>query len=95
MMDALRIANLIVWGVFMLPFMASGAWSAMSGREMRRGDPMRLACFATGLIICGFNVRGMIAPDDELSRVILYLLSIADGVFIMLLARAYGRGPRV
>lgn len=93
-MTALRILNLIVWG-FMLVYMARGAWSAMFGDEMRRGDPMRLACFATAIVMCGFTLRWLVAPADQISFAVLYALAIADAVFIIALGRAYGRGPRV
>lgn len=93
-MTELRLLNVLVWGI-MLVMMSSGAWSAAFGNDLRRGDPMRLACFATAFVMVGFNVRWLIWPDSVLMWQALYVLSAASGVYIMLLARAYGRGPRV
>lgn len=93
-MIALRILNLIVWGV-MAAYMLPGAWSALFGRDQRRGDAMRLACLATALLIIGFNGRALFFPDNIILWQILLVGSIGDGCYIIWLAWAYGRGPRV
>lgn len=93
-MTLLRILNVVVWGV-MAAYMLPGAWSTVAGYAVRRGDPMRLACFATAIVMVGFSLRWLLAPDNILVWQALYGLSAAVGVYIMFLARAYGRGPRV
>lgn len=93
-MTVLRIVNVLIWGTMAL-YMVTGAWAAISGIGVRRGDPMRLACFATALVMAGFNLRWLIAPDSIWTWQALYALSAALGVYIMALAYAYGRGPRV
>lgn len=93
-MTALRILNCIVWAAVFI-YMAGGAWSAASGRDLRRGDPMRLACCATAFVMIGFNVRWLFAADNMLLWRALYVLSAALAVYIIVLGRAYGRGPRV
>jgi hypothetical protein len=93
-MTALRILNLIIWGGMMI-YMAPGAWSAVSGKALRRGDPMRLACFATAFVIVGFNLRWLLLADNMMVWQALYVLSAGVGVYIVVLAHAYGRGPRV
>jgi hypothetical protein len=91
---ALRILNVIVWGG-LIAFMLPGAWSAAFGKAVRRGDPMRLACLATGAVMVGFNLRWLLAPDSIILWQALYGLAAAVGVYIIMLARAYGRGPHV
>jgi hypothetical protein len=93
-MVELRILNVVVWGI-MLVYMIPGAWSAAFGKDLRRGDPMRLACLSTAFVMVGFNLRWLLAPDSIVLWQALYGLSAASGVYIILLARAYGRGPRV
>lgn len=93
-MTELRVLNVIVWAGVLI-YMIPSAWPAVRGVDMRRGDPMRLACAATAFVMLGFVVRWLIAPQDMLSWAALYVLSAALGVYIVLLARAYGRGPRV
>jgi len=91
-MTALRIVNLFVW-VVMAIFMARGAWAAAMGRRVHRGDPMRLACFATAVVNAGFTLRWLIAPASEVVWQLLYVLSSAVAVYIVKLGRDYGRGP--
>lgn len=93
-MTYLRILNVIIWGC-MAAYMFSGAWSAIVGSNVRRGDPMRLACFATALLMVGFNLRWLLVPDSIWTFQALYGLSAVLGAYIMVLAHAYGRGPRV
>jgi hypothetical protein len=93
-MTALRILNVVVYGM-MAVYMFPGAWSAVFGRDVRRGDPMRLACFATAFVMLGFNLRWLFAPDSIWMWQALYLLSAGVGVYIIVLAHAYGRGGRV
>lgn len=96
MMDnlPLRIALLITWST-VAAFMATGAWCAMTRRGVRRGDPMRLACFVTALIFIGYSLRALLAPSSDLAWQSLHLLSMADAGFIIALGHAYGRGPHV
>lgn len=93
-MDALRIITAAVWTV-MLVYMAPGAWAAVRGRTVRRGDPMRLACFLTGVMIVGFSLRHLLFPESMVTWAALYIFSISIAVYIIALARAYGRGPHV
>ena len=93
-MTALRILNIVIWGA-MAAYMMTGAWSAIRRTHVRRGDPMRLACLATALVMIGFNVRWLLIPENVLVWQGLYVLSAGVGCYIIALARAYGRGPRV
>lgn len=92
-MIALRIINIAVWGI-MLAYMLPGAWSATTARA-RYGDPMRLACALTAVVMLGFNLRALLAPEDELLWKTLLVLSAALALFILKLGRTYGRGPRL
>lgn len=95
-MIALRILNLVVWGV-MLVYMTPGAWCAASSSRARYGDPMRLACALTAILFIAFNLYWIIgpsshlAPSDTLMNALL-LLSAALGIFILKLGMTYGRG---
>jgi hypothetical protein len=89
-MIALRIINLIVWGAMLL-YMLPGAWSATTGRA-RYGDPMRLACALTAIVMIGFNLRALLIPHDEMIWKALLVLSAALALFILQLGRTYGRG---
>lgn len=91
-LTALRVLNVLIWGG-MAVFMARGAWAQATKREVRRGDPMRLACFATGIVVAGFCLRWLILPENDAVFVMLYLLAAAVGVYIVKLGRDYGRGP--
>lgn len=74
-------------------FMARGAWAAAIGREERRGDAMRLACFATAVVFCGYQLRAIFDPNDNLLLAALHVLAIGDALFIIRLGQRYGRGP--
>lgn len=93
-MTLLRILNVVVWAA-MLIYMLPGAWAAVRGVGVRRGDPMRLACALTAVVMLGHIVRWLVAPGDELTFKALYVLGAALAVYILALAHAYGRGPRV
>lgn len=94
-MIALRILNIVVWGV-MLAYMAPGAIASVT-RAARYGDPMRLACSLTAIIFIGFNLYWLFgpsahtAPSDSLMKALL-LLSAALGAYILKLGLTYGRG---
>lgn len=89
-MTALRIINLLCWGT-MLAYMLPGAWSAVTSRA-RYGDPMRLACALTAVIVIGFNLRWLLVPDDQLLWKALLTLSAVVALFILRLGVTYGRG---
>lgn len=93
-MTLLRILNVIVWGALAL-YMIPGAWAAAKGTATRYGDPMRLSVLATALVMIGFFLRWLLAPDSVLLWQFLHVLSIADAIYIAMLARAYGRGKHV
>lgn len=93
-MTMLRIFSLIAWGA-LAAYMARGAWAAAYARATRHGDPMRLACFMTALLMMAFAILGLVHPGDSVARGALYVLSVADAAFIWQLGKAYGRGPLV
>lgn len=93
-MTPLRIINLAIWGALLL-YSLPGAWGAVSGRGVRRGDPMRLACVATSFVEIGFTLRWLLAPTNVTLWQALYVLSAMTGLYVIRVAWAYGRGPRV
>lgn len=90
----LRVIALICWAGVVI-FMFRGAAAAALSRNMRRGDPMRLACFATAIVNAGFSARWLMAADNELIWKLLYVLSAAAAIYIIVLGRRYGRGPLI
>lgn len=93
-MTALRIADILIWSITAI-FMARGALAATTGCGTRYGDPMRLACFATAIVVVGFNARWIFAAESILIWKLLYALSGAVGIYIVVLGRRYGRGPKL
>jgi hypothetical protein len=93
-MTFLWLLTLVSWTAVIV-YMAPAAWAASFGRNPRRGDPMRLACFSTAVMMAGFSLRWLLAPTNVLLWQILYVLSSVDAVYILMLARAYGRGGRI
>ena len=93
-MTLLAYAALAVWACVLI-YMASGAWAAARGRQVRRGDPMRLACFITAAVFVGYVLRGLFWPGEVASGAALRLASMADAIYILSLGRAYGRGEHV
>ena len=91
-MMPLWIINVVVW-LLLLIYVTPSAWAA-TRIHARHGDPMRLAVFATALMMMGFSLRWLLAPDSILLWQLLYILAAADAVFIGILCRVYGRGPR-
>ena len=75
--------------------MAPAAFSVATGRKLRINDPFRLAIFIVALLLNGFALRGLFAPDDETLRFGLHVLSAVTAGYVIRLARAYGRGDRV
>ncbi len=90
-MTILRIINLCCWGA-MLAYMLPGACAAL-GRHARYGDPMRLACALTAIVVMGFNLRWLVVPNDLVLWKGLLVLSAVLAVFILRLGLTYGRGP--
>jgi hypothetical protein len=93
-MTVLWIINAVVWSALFL-FVLPGAWSAAKGTAPRYGDPIRLAVLATALMMDGFALRWLFAPQSQFLWQILYLLSAIDAIYIAILCHAYGRGPQV
>lgn len=90
-MTALRIINVAIWGAVFL-YMVPGAFSAARGKAVRHGDPMRLAVAAMAFVLCATQLRWLLAPENVSLWRALLVLGAANGVYLGLLARAYGRG---
>ncbi len=93
-MDTLRIINVAVWAAVLI-YMVPGAWAASFGKHTRRGDPMRLSVLVTAVLFLGFNLRWLLAPENDVLWQALLVLSAADGIYIAWLAKAYGRGGKL
>ena len=91
MMQFLWAVNIAVWGAVML-YMAPDAWRA-AFRKSHQFDPMRMAFFTTAFLMTCFPLRWLLAPDNTTLWALLYALSAADAVYIIVVARLYGRGP--
>lgn len=90
-MTLLRLINLLIWSVVLI-YMARGAVAAVT-KHARYGDPMRLACALTAIVVLGFNLRWLLLPRDVLLWQALLVLSAALAGFILRLGMTYGRGP--
>lgn len=94
-MAELRYLNIVIYGV-LLAYMARGA-IASATCHARFGDPMRLACALTAVLLIAFNAYWLLgpaastAPSDTLMNGLL-ILSAALGCFILKLGMTYGRG---
>ncbi len=93
-MTELRIINVILWSGVLL-YMLPAAWNAAFGKQVRRGDPMRLGVFATSFVMISFFARWLIAPESILTWQALHVLAAAVAIYIGFLARSYGRGDHV
>lgn len=94
LLNILRVLNVAVWTGLLL-YMLPGAKSAITGRDIRRGDPMRLGVSFVCLVMIGGNLRFLLAPDSDGLWLALYVMSAAVGLYIARLGKAYGRGPRI
>lgn len=93
-MSVFWIANLAVWSVAAL-VSARGAWAAITNREVRKGDPMRLATFLVSMLFVGQVLRWLLAADNLDLWKALYVLGAATGCYVVRLMFAYGRGEHV
>jgi hypothetical protein len=94
MLTALRILNLVIWSalfVVMLP----GARQAIGGKDWRRGDPWQLSVAAVCIVMVLGNLRWLLAADNDTLFALIYVLSSIVGLYKLLLARTYGRGPKL
>ncbi len=92
-MTLLIILNIGAWGALFVYMMVRGAWSAVLRRSPRHGDPMRVGVAAVCILMLGFFIRRLLAPESEIVFMSLAALSILVAGFVAQLARSYGRGP--
>lgn len=93
-MTALRLLNLAVWGLLLL-YMIPGAHHAITGKDVRRGDPMRLGVGVVSIVMVLGNIRWLAAPDNMNLLAAVHILALLAGLYIALLAKTYGRGPKL
>jgi hypothetical protein len=94
MLTALRILNLVIWGALLL-CMIPGAQATVRGKEVRRGDPWRLGVAAVSIVIILGNIRWLVAPDNAALFIAIYVLTAIVGGYKIVLAKTYGRGPKL
>jgi hypothetical protein len=94
MLTALRVLNLIIWSALFVA-MAPGAVHAISGKDWRRGDPWQLSVAAVCIVMVLGNLRWLFAADNDTLFALVYVLSSIVGLYKLLLARTYGRGPKL
>lgn len=76
--------------------MAPGAWSVIRNNGgVRRGDPMRVGVAGVAIVMILANFRWLLAAENDLLFAVIYLLNAGVGLFMISLARTYGRGPRI
>ncbi len=92
-MTAIIIANICAWSALLAYMLAFGAIAALRGKAPRHGDPMRVGVAAVSLVMVGFFLRRLVAPDSEVVFISLAALSLMVAAVVAWLARSYGRGP--
>lgn len=93
-MKALFIIGALSW----LPAWLYSGWTVLqtlSGRPVRRGDPMRLGVFVIATIFVLGSLRWVIMPDSRTALAGIFILLIAAGIYTLHLMRVYGRGEPV
>jgi hypothetical protein len=88
------IVNSILYGALFFSALP-GAWAAVTGRETRLGDPVRLFILSVAVMMAGFSLRWLVAPANEPAWQALYLLSAVNAVYGFIILCSYGRGPHV
>jgi hypothetical protein len=94
MLTVLRIANTVIWAA-LLAYMFKGAKAAVTGKGVRRADPMRLGISSVCLVMLLGNLRWLLAPDSDALFATVYVLNGIVGIYIIVLGYAYGRGPKL
>jgi hypothetical protein len=94
MLTVLRVVNLLIWSALFF-YVLRGAISTVTGKDTRRGDPMRLGVAAVCIVIVLGNLRWLVAPDDQTLFIAVYVLTAIVGIYKIILARTYGRGPKL
>ena len=94
MLTALRIANVVIWAG-LLAYVFKGAKAAVTGKETRRGDPMRLSVASVCILIILGNLRWLLAPNNDVLLSGVSVLGILVAAYKWRLASAYGRGSRL
>jgi hypothetical protein len=94
LLTALRLLNVLIWTGLLL-YMLPGARQAVIGTGVRRSDPWQLSvAFISVAIVLG-NLRFLLAPDNDAMFAAVYVLTAIVGVYKIVLARTYGRGPHL
>lgn len=91
--DILRVLNIAAWSALFF-YMLPGAWSAISQRNVRYGDAMRLGVAAVCLLRIIWSALALF-DLTEATLPALHIASIGVCGFIFWLARSYGRGKHV
>ena len=93
-MTDLRILTVIAYGIVLF-YMLPGALSASFGKDRHRGDPMRLSGAINAFLIAALSLRLLLAPTNDTIWMGLYVLGLVNAIYVIALARAYGRGTRL
>lgn len=94
MLTALRLLNVLIW-TGLLVYMLPGARHAVTGKEVRRADPWQLSVAVVSFVIILGNLRFLLAPENETMFAAVYVLTAIVGIYKIILARTYGRGPKL
>lgn len=94
MLTALRLINVAIWTA-LLVYMLPGAHHAVTGKDVRQWDPWRLSVAFVSLCIVLSSLRWLLAPNNHALFVAVYVLTAIVGAYKIILARTYGRGPKL
>ena len=81
--------NTIVWSVVAVVMLPAAVRAATP--TCRGDDPWRLMAFVSSLMMGGFSLRWIVAPDNIALWKLLYILSAGLAVYIIVIARILGR----
>ena len=91
-MDLLRLACMAAWAIVALSVLPS-AYRAIRQRACEN-DPFRAAFAFVGLLLMGFNLRWLIAPEDVAVWLALHGISLLLALYVFRVCRAHGPGRR-
>lgn len=89
-LTCLRLVSIAAWAL-VAGCLGGSAYRAIRGRTFAY-DNFRAGFFFVALLMIGFNLRWLLAPDDQGVWLALYALSALVAFFVLKVVRAHGKG---
>lgn len=90
MLTCLRLLSIVAWAL-VAGCLGRSAARAIRGRTYAF-DNFRAAFFFVALVMIGFNLRWLLAPDDQGTWLALYALSVLAAFYVLKVVLAHGKG---